>query len=156
MDLTERAAHVRVVDRRHPVAARLGRPRVNAVVYAGEPAGGAEHYAFVVQLGGDQPPAAVLLTDEHVGRHAHIAVIGGVRVVRTVGQDHRGPGVTRILRVDDENRNALVLHRFRIGATGQPDVVGVVTTGGEDLLPVDDVLATMADRGRAQRAQVGA
>ena len=39
---------------------------------------------------------------------------------------------------------------------GQPDVVGVVAAGGEDLLPVDDVLVAVPDRGGAQRREVGA
>ena len=39
---------------------------------------------------------------------------------------------------------------------GQPEVVGVVTAGGPDLLAVDDVLVTVTDRAGAQRGQVGA
>ena len=49
-----------------------------------------------------------------------------------------------------------MLGGFRIGAAGQPDVVGVVAAGGEDLLPVDDVLVALPDGGGAQRRQVGA
>ena len=45
---------------------------------------------------------------------------------------------------------------FRVGTAGQPDVVGVMATGSEDLLPVDDVLVALANRGGAQRCQVGA
>ena len=71
-------------------------------------------------------------------------------------EDDRRPGVAGILRVDDQDRNALVLRGFRIGAARQPDVVGVVAAGGEDLLPVDDVLVAVANRGGAQRRQVGA
>ena len=49
-----------------------------------------------------------------------------------------------------------MLGGFRIGAAGQPDVVGVVAAGGEHLLPVDDVLVALADRSSAQRREVGA
>ena len=99
---------------------------------------------------------AVLLADQHVGGHPHVVVVRGVGVVGAVGQDDRRPGVAGILGVDDQDRNALVLHGFRVGAAGQPDVVGVVGAGGEDLLPVDDVLVAVAHGGGAQRRQVGA
>ena len=117
---------------------------------------GPEHDPLVVELGGDQPPAGVLLADQHVDRHPHIVVVAGVGVVGAVAGDDRRPRVARILGVDDQDRNALVLHGFRIGAAGQPDVVGVVGAGGEDLLAVDDVLVALADGGGAQRCQVGA
>src|SRR5690606_15361966 len=110
--------------------------------------------------GGDQLPATVLLADEHVGRDAHVVVVGGVGVVGSVGQDHRRPGVARILGVDDQDRNALVLGRIRVGTAGQPDVVCVVGTGGEHLLPVDQVILgrplLSPHGGGAQRRQVGA
>src|SRR5207248_6033430 len=110
------------------------------VVQRGETACGAQHHALVVELSGNQSPAAVFLADKHVGGHPDVAVVRGVGVVGAVGQDHRCPGIAGVLGVDDEDRNALVLHSFRVGATGQPDVVGVVSTGGEHLLPIDDVL----------------
>src|SRR5882757_2100205 len=156
LDLAERTLDVVMVERGVPGTARLGRPCVDAVIDGSDPPGGTEHHSLVVELGGDQPPAAVLLADEHVGRYAHVAVVGGVGVVRAVGQDHRRPGVAGVLRIDDQYRNALVLHGFRIGPARQPDEVGVMTTGGEDLLPVDDVLVAVTDRGGAQRRQIGA
>ena len=129
---------------------------MDAVVERREPPGRTEHHPLVVELGGDQPPAAVLLADEHVGGHPDVVVVRGVGVVRAVGQDHRRPRVARILGVDDQHRNALVLGGFRIGTAREPDVVGVMAAGGEDLLAVDDVLVAVADRGGAQRRQVGA
>ena len=77
-------------------------------------------------------------------------------MVRPVRQDDRRPGVARILGVDDEDRDALVFRRIRVGAARQPDVVGVVGARGPHLLPVDDELVTMTDRCGAQRGQVGA
>ncbi len=56
---------------------------MHAVVDPGDPARRSEHHPFVVELGGDQPPAGVLLADEHVDRNPDIVVVGGVRVVRT-------------------------------------------------------------------------
>src|SRR6202011_206028 len=85
-----------------------------------------------------------------------VVVVGGVGMVGAVAEDDRRPGVAGILRVDDQDRNALVLDGIRIGATSQPDVIGVVSAGGEDLLTVDDVLVAVANRGGAQRRQVGA
>ena len=45
---------------------------------------------------------------------------------------------------------------FFIGAAGQPDVVGVMAAGGKDLLPVDNIVIAVADRGGGERRQVGA
>src|SRR5690606_9184971 len=41
------------------------------------------------------------------------------------------------------------------GAHGQPDVVGVVPAGGEDLLSVDDVVVAVTHGGGAQGGEVG-
>jgi hypothetical protein len=49
-----------------------------------------------------------------------------------------------------------VARRFPVGAAGEPDVVGVVRTGGEGLLPVDDVGVAVPDRAGPQRREVGA
>ena len=110
----------------------------------------------MVELGGDQAPALVLLADEHVDGHADVVVVGGVGVGAPSDGIDRRPGVAGIGRVDDQDRDALVLDGVRIGAAGQPHVVGVVAAGGEDLLAVDDVLVALPHRAGAQRRQVGA
>ncbi len=46
--------------------------------------------------------------------------------------------------------------RVRVGAAGQPEVVGVVRAGGERLLAVHDVFVAVPDRPGAQRGEVGA
>ena len=74
-----------------PVAAGLGRPRVYPVVEPGDLAGRSEHDAFVVELGGDQPPAGVLLTHEHLGRHPDVVVVRRIGVVSAVGKNDRRP-----------------------------------------------------------------
>ena len=49
-----------------------------------------------------------------------------------------------------------MLGRVRIGAAGQPDVVGVVGARGPHLLTVHDELVAVTDRGGSQRREVGA
>ena len=51
----------------------------------------------------------------------------------------------------DQDRDALVLRRVRIGAHGEPDVRGDVGERGPDLLAVDHPLVADAHRARAQR-----
>ena len=128
---------------------------MHPVVEAGDLAGRTEHDPLVVELGGDQPPAGILLAHQHLSRNAYVVVVGRIRVVRTVGEDDRRPRVPRIGGVDDQDRNPFVFGSVRVGAAGQPDIVGVVSAGGPDLLAVHDVLVPMADRGGAQRGEVG-
>ncbi len=77
-------------------------------------------------------------------------------MVGPVGGDDRRPAVARILGVDDEDRDALVLRGVGVGADGQPEVVGLVAAGGPHLLAVDDVVVAVAPSGGAERGQVGA
>ena len=121
-----------------------------------DPAGRAEHHPLVVELGGDQLPALVLLADQHVDRHPHVVEVRRVDVVGAVGGDDRGPGVAGVRGVDDQDRDALVLRRIGIGAHRQPEVVGLVAAGGPHLLAVDDVVVAVLAGGGAQRGQVGA
>ncbi len=67
-----------------------------------------------------------------------------------------GPGEAGIPGVHDEDRDALVLGRIFVGPHREPDVIGVVPTRGEDLLPVDHIVVAVEDRGRGERRQVGA
>ena len=50
----------------------------------------------------------------------------------------------------------LCFGRVRVGAHGEPEVVGLVAAGGPHLLPVDDVVVAVAPGGGAQRGEVGA
>ena len=115
-----------------------GGPRPHPVVQGGDPPGRAEHHPLVVELRGDQPPAVVLRADPHPGRDPHAGVVGRVDVVGAVVRDDRGPGEPRVGGVDDEDGDPAVPGRG--GPAGQPDVIGLVGAGGEDLLPVDDVI----------------
>ena len=156
MDLAECALDVVLIDRRDVVAAGLGCPGLYAVVDSGDFAGRAEHDALVVELGGDQSPTRILLADKHLGGNPNIVVVRRIGVVRTVGQNDGRPRVARVLGIDDQDGNALVLSGFRIGTASQPNVIGIVAAGGPDLLAVDDVLVTVPDRRGTQCRKVGA
>ena len=58
--------------------------------------------------------------------------------------------------VEQEERDATMLRRVRIGAREQQAEVGVVRARGPDLLPVDDELVAVGDRARAEVREVGA
>ena len=58
--------------------------------------------------------------------------------------------------VEQEERDAPVLRRVRIGAGEQQAEVGVVRTRRPHLLPVDDELVAVGDRARAEVREVGA
>src|SRR5581483_3445711 len=57
-------------------------------------------------------------------------------------------------RRDDEDRDALVLLRLRVGPRREPDVVRVIGEAREDLAPVDDPVVAVAHGARAERRQV--
>ncbi len=150
MDLAERAPHVGLAEQ-VPGTGPGGQP----IVEPAHATGGAEHDAFVVELGGDQPPALVLLADEHLDRDAHVAVVGGVDVMRAVAGDDGRPAEAGILGVHDEDRDAAMPRVGAAGANREPDVVGVVAAGGEDLLPVHHIVVAVAHGRGAQRREVG-
>ena len=129
---------------------------MHAVIQSGDLAGWSEHDALVVELGGDQPPAGILLAHQHLGRDPDVVVVRRIGVVCPVGKNDRRPRVTGITGIDDQDRNPFVLSSFRIGTARQPHVVGVMATGGPDLLTVDDVFVAVADGRGAQRSKIGA
>ena len=109
----------------------------------------------MVELVGDETPTAVLLTDEELGGHAHIVEEGGVDVVLTHETQRLDGDAGRVHR-DDDDRDALVLLGVRIGADGEPAVVGATGEGGPHLLAVDDVLVTVAHGAGLERGEIGA
>ena len=82
-------------------------------------------------------------------------VVGGVGALAAERVDRRHREARRARRHQDD-RDALVLRRVGIGARGEPDVVGVVGVGREDLLAVDHVVVAVADGARRERGEVGA
>src|SRR5699024_3417031 len=157
-DLGEPAPHLGSVQVADAVGTGAAGPPDQLVVVSARPSGGREHHALVVELGGEHLPAAVDLAHHHVGGHAHVRVVGGVEVVRAVAGDDRGVGEARVGGVDDEDGQAPVAGVRGAGARGEPDVVGVVSSGGPHLLAVDDPVAggLVALGGGAQRGEVGA
>src|SRR5262245_15510306 len=154
--LCERGLHPRLLRDRPPVLGE-GRPRPADDVLEGAHRGvaeGGEPDPLVVELERDEAPAAVLLADEHVDRHAHVLVVGhaGVAVVHRVDRRRRE---TRELRVDDQDRDTLVARRVGVRARREPDVVGLVGAAGEDLGPVHDVVVALAQGRGLERRQVG-
>src|SRR5262249_15245150 len=85
----------------------------------------------------------------------HVLVVGRVRGDVTHRRERRDL-VARGRRRDQEDRDAVVLLRVRVGAGGEPDVVGVLRLAGEQLAAVDDPLVAVAHRAGTQRRQVGA
>jgi hypothetical protein len=153
----QRTADIRLGEQRPAVRpGPVCGPAEHPVIQTGEPASRAEHHPFVVELSGHQPPAGVLLPDPHRDRNPHVGIVGRVDVVRTVVRDDRRPGEPGIAGVDDQDGDAFVARRVRVGTAGQPDVVGVVGTGGENLLPIDQVAVAVPDGPGAQCRQVGA
>ena len=63
---------------------------------------------------------------------------------------------SRQLRIHDQDRDALVLVRTRVGAAGEPDVIGAVRTAGEDLGSVHHEEVALAHGPRLERGEVGA
>ena len=114
-----------------------------------------QRYPFVVELVGDQLPSCVLLTDQAGRRYAHVLVVGGAGVDACHGV-HRRPGEALRGGGHNEHRDAAVLLGLRVGAYGQPHVVGVRDEAGPHLLAVDDVVVAVAHRGGAQCREVGA
>ena len=93
--------------------------------------------ALVIELHRDELPATVNFADDIFFRNTHIVVVR--RGCHHAANSHdRSPfEAWRVGRNNDQG-DALVLGRFGVGATGQPDVVRLVGTRGVDLVAVDD------------------
>ena len=118
-------------------------------------AGGRERNPLVIELVRDHLPALVLLADERRRRHADVLVVRDVREAAAEQVDGRMLE-SRLVRVDEQDRDAFVLRRVGIGPAREPHPVGVVPARREHLLPVDDVLIAVAHRPGTQRGQVRA
>ena len=115
----------------------------------------AQGHALSVELAGDEAPAVVLAAD-HVGsRDPDVVEVGVVDVVRA-RQVHRDDPDPRGVHRDDEQRDSLVLGSVRIGAGGQPDVVGISGEARPDLRAVDHVLVPVPHCTGLECTQVGA
>ena len=107
----------------------------------------------MVELARDELPAAVLQTDEIGHRHPNVLIVRRVHVVPPERVDRAEREPLRV-RGHDDDRDALVPLRLRIGAARQPHVVRVVGKARPDLLAVDNVMVAI-DLGLArQRRQI--
>ena len=89
-------------------------------------------------------------------RHAHLVEEHLAEVALAVDGPHRPDLDARLVHVEDQPGDALVLRRVGVGAHEQLAVVGDVGPGAPDLLAVDDVLVAVAHGPGAQRGEVGA
>ena len=99
-------------------------------------------------------PAVVLGTDTIRDRHARVVEEHFAEVALAVDRAHRPHVDTRLVHIEDQPRDALVLRRVGIGAYEQFAVVGDVGASTPDLLAVDDVLIAVALGARAQRSEI--
>ncbi len=112
--------------------------------------------AFVAEQELRHVPAAVLLVDAVLHRHAHVVEEHLVQVMAVVDRDDRPHRDARRLHVHQQERDALLpLRRVRIGADQHEAPVGVVRGRCPDLLPVHHVVVAVALRRGLQRGKVG-
>ncbi len=107
----------------------------------------------MVELAGDELPAAVLRAHEVRGRDAYAVVVGGGRGDAAHGPDRR-PGEAGGVRGHQDDRYAAVLGGVGVRAAGEPDPVGLLGVAGEDLLAVDDPVVAVPYGAGPQRRQV--
>ncbi|GCC45919.1 hypothetical protein chiPu_0030186, partial [Chiloscyllium punctatum] len=115
-----------------------------------------DHRALVLQQVLRDIPAAIDGADDMRLRHADIVEEGFAE--RRIAGDQQDRFGRHALRghVEQDEADAVVLLGRRIGAHQAEDPVGIVGVGGPDLLAVDDVVVTVADRAGLQRGEVRA
>ena len=89
-------------------------------------------------------------------RHFHVVEEDLVDLVAAVDGLDRAHGDARRLHVDEQEGNALLFLRRRIGAHQAEDPVGILRQRGPGLLAVDHVVAVGALRRSLQRREIGA
>ena len=109
---------------------------------------------LVVELAGDEPPAAVEVAHQRVPRDPDVVVVGRGGGHASDGHDRRA-GEPLGGGGHHDDRDPLVLGGVGVGAARQPDVVGLVGTARVDLVAVDHPLVTVEHGPRAQRGEVG-
>ena len=115
-----------------------------------------EHVALVGERRERHAPALVDLAD-HVGRgHAHVLEEDLVELGLAGDLAERPDGDARRLHVDQDERDALVLGRARIGAHEEEAPFRHVRHAGPDLLAVDDVVVAVEHGARLEIGEVAA
>ena len=102
-------------------------------------------------------PAGVHLADQVVGRDAHVGEEDLGELVGDAGDlPQRTHLDARLVHVDDQVGDALVLGRVAVGAHQHDAQVGLRRAAGPDLLAVDDELVAVDVGAALERGQVGA
>ena len=108
----------------------------------------------MIELVRDEPPTAILSANQGRRRNPNIVVIGRMDIV--VREEIHGIGRnTRRLHVDRKQRQPFVLGHIRVRANRKPDVIGIASQAGKDLLAVDHVVIAVSVGTGRQRRQVG-
>ncbi len=100
-------------------------------------------------------PALVLFADQVFHRHLDVVEEDFVDLVVAVEGDDRAHADARCAHVDQQEADAALLLRFRVGAHQAENHVGVLAKGGPGLLAVDDVVIAFAHRTGLEAGQVG-
>ena len=99
---------------------------------------------------------AVGFADDVGLRDADILEEDLVEAVALGHVDQRSHGNAGRVHAHHEHRDALVLGRVRVGASGEPAPVGDLGAGGPNLLAVDHVVVTVLDGASLERGKDGA
>ena len=116
----------------------------------------ADHLALVAeQIFGDVP-APVLLIDEVALFSARVGEVGLAEGRVAADQLDRPRLHARLVHIEQNEADALVLRRVGISTDEAEDPVGLVGVAGPDLLTVDDIVIAPIHRLRLQAGEVGA
>ncbi|KAK0334014.1 hypothetical protein LTR94_018300 [Friedmanniomyces endolithicus] len=117
---------------------------------------GADHGPLMGQQIFGHVPAAVQRADQVFLLHPHIVEEGFAEGGLAADQGDGPGGDARRLHVEQDEGDAQMFGRLRIGADQAEDPVGLVGVGGPDLLAVDDPVVAAILRLGLDRGQVGA
>ncbi len=114
-----------------------------------------DHFTFVRQQIFRHIPAAVFLANDLVLGHLHIREKRLAK--RRNARDHpdRPRLDTRIVHINQQKRNALVLGRICVRTDQCKNPVGLVRIGGPDFLPVDQPVIALIGAFGLHRGQIG-
>ena len=116
--------------------------------------GGRGLTALEAEQGHRDRPAVVDPTDHLVDRADGVGVEDLVELALAGDHADRADLDARLTHVDEQEGDALVLRRVRIGPGQREDVIGEMTGGGPDLLAVEDPLVAVTDRLEPDVAEV--
>ncbi len=95
-------------------------------------------------------PSLVFFTDQVFDRHFHVIEEHFIHFMIFVQHDDRSHGDAGRMHVDQQEGDSLLLARLRISTHQAKNHVGMLCQRDPCLLPVDDVMLTLALRARLQ------